>query len=419
MICVNCTIAIIKYFSHSTFFLCTLDFKKGLETMATFKKYKKGDGTYWQFRAYLGTDEATGKRIATTRRGFKTEREAKKAYKQLLIDYEKNGGLNSKPTVNIKTFEELYNLWLESYQTTVKESTLMNVKRKFEIHVLPKFGNMKLDKISIAQAQKAVNEWSKKLDSFDKLNSYCSRLMKYAISLELVDKNPFEYVIKPKSKDKDDKIKFYTKDELQTILNYLESRTHSEDELQRHQEYFYYCLVRLLAFSGLRINEALALEWSDIDFNACVLSVSKTLSRTEKGFKPSTPKTKASIRTISLDDKTMQILKAWRTIHKEMLFMNGKRSEVVFCDMDSYQKHYKGYWYQTEKRINKTNVAPINFHAFRHTHASFLFASGVSMKEVQTRLGHSSIQMTMDIYTHLLPDQQTETVEKLAKFANF
>ncbi|MDZ5584479.1 site-specific integrase [Enterococcus cecorum] len=387
--------------------------------MATFKKYTKGDGTYWQFRAYLGTDEATGKRIATTRRGFKTEREAKKAYKQLLIDYEENGGLNSKPTINIKTFEELYNLWLESYQTTVKESTFIDTKRKFRLHILPKFGNMKLSKISIAQAQKAVNEWSKKLDSFDKLNSYCSRLMKYAISLELVDKNPFEYVIKPKSKDKDDKIKFYTKEELQTILNYLESRTHSEDELQRHQEFFYYCLVRLLAFSGLRINEALALEWSDIDFNACTLSVSKTLSKTEKGFKPSTPKTKASVRTIPLDTKTMQVLKAWRTIHKELLFMNGKRSEVVFCDMDGVQLIYNGYWYQLTNRMKDIHTPLLNFHAFRHTHASLLFASGVSMKEVQTRLGHSSIQLTMDIYTHLLPDQQTKTIEKLAKFANF
>ncbi|MCJ0543368.1 site-specific integrase [Enterococcus cecorum] len=415
----NCIIAIIKYFSHSTFFLCTLDFKKGLETMATFKKYQKGDGTYWQFRAYLGTDEATGKRISTTRRGFKTEREAKKAYKQLLIDYEKNGGLNSKPTLNIKTFEELYNLWLESYQTTVKESTFIDTKRKFRLHILPKFGNMKLSKISIAQAQKAVNEWAKKLDSFDKLNSYCSRLMKYAISLELVDKNPFEYVIKPKSKDKDDKIKFYTKEELQTILNYLESRTHSEDELQRHQEFFYYCLVRLLAFSGVRINEALALEWSDIDFNACTLSVSKTLSKTEKGFKPSTPKTKASVRTIPLDTKTMQVLKAWRTIHKEILFMNGKRSEVVFCDIYGVQLIYNGYWYQLTNRMKNIHAPLLSFHAFRHTHASLLFASGVSMKEAQARLGHSSIQMTMDIYTHVTADQQTETVEKLSKFANF
>ena len=387
--------------------------------MATFKKYQKGDGTYWQFRAYLGTDEATGKRIATTRRGFKTEREAKKAYKQLLIEYEKNGGLNSKPTVNIKTFEELYNLWLESYQTTVKESTLINTKIIFNFHILPKFGNMKLNKISIAQAQKAVNYWAKKVRHYNCINAYCKRLMNYAISLELVDKNPFKYVIKPKSKDKDDKIKFYTKDELQTILNYLESRTHSENELQRHQEFFYYCLVRLLAFSGLRINEALALEWSDIDFNSCTLSVNKTLSRAEKGFKSSTPKTKASVRTIPLDTKTMQVLKAWRTIHKEMLFMNGKRSELLFSNYLGVVISYTNHWRQVETRLNKTGVTPLSFHAFRHTHASLLFASGVSMKEAQARLGHSSIQMTMDIYTHVTADQQTETVEKLAKFANF
>lgn len=387
--------------------------------MATFKKYTKSDGTYWQFRCYLGTDEATGKRISTTRRGFKTEREAKQAYKQLLIEYEKNGGLNSKPTVNIKTFEELYNLWLESYQTTVKESTLIMTKNKFETHILPVFGKTKLDKISIPQAQKAVNEWAKKVRHFGLLNAYCSRLMKYAISLELVDKNPFEYVVKPKVKDKKDKKLFYTKEELQTVLNYLESRTHKTNELERHQEYFYYCLVRLLAFSGLRINEALALEWSDIDFNACTLSVSKTLSRTEKGFKPSSPKTKASNRTIPLDSKTMQVLKSWRKLHKEMLFINGKRSEIIFSDFDGDYLYYTRVTINLKTRIIKTDIPFIHLHAFRHTHASLLFASGVSVKEAQKRLGHSSIQMTMDIYTHVTDDQQAKTVEKLAKFANF
>ncbi|CAI3438463.1 site-specific integrase [Enterococcus cecorum] len=387
--------------------------------MATFKKYTKGDGTYWQFRAYLGTDEATGKRIATTRRGFKTEREAKKAYKQLLIDYEKNGGLNSKPTVNIKTFEELYNLWLESYQTTVKESTLIMVKSFFKNYALPKFGNTKLNKISIAQAQKAVNEWAKKSRNYSTILAYCSRVMKYAISIELVDKNPFEYVVRPKAKQKKDKKQFYTKDELQTVLDYLESRSKTDNELQRHQEFFYYCLVRLLAFSGLRINEALALNWSDIDFNACTLSVNKTLSRTEKGFKPSTPKTKASIRTILLDSKTLEVLKAWRTVHKGMLFMNGKRSELIFTDLHGDYLYYARVNINLKNRIQKIETPTIHLHGLRHTHASLLFASGVSMKEAQARLGHSSIQMTMDIYTHVTDDQQTKTVEKLAKFANF
>lgn len=387
--------------------------------MATFTKYKKYDGTYWQFRCYLGTDEATGKRISTRRRGFKTEREAKQAYKQLLIDYEKNGGLNSKPTLNIKTFEELYHLWLESYQTTVKESTLVMTKTLFKTHILPKFGKVKFNKISITQAQKAVNEWAKKLKNYVTVLGYCSRLMKYAISLELIDKNPFEYVVRPKAKVKKDKKQFYTKDELQVILDYLEKLTHAGDELQKHQEYFYYCLVRLLAFSGLRINEALALEWSDIDFNACTLSVSKNLSRIDKGFKLSTPKTKASYRTIPLDNKTMQVLKTWRTIHKQMLFMNGKRSEVVFSRLDGRYSDCREIYICLKHRIEKTDSIPITLHGFRHTHASLLFASGVSIKEAQVRLGHSTIQMTMDIYTHVTEEKQTETVEKLAMFANF
>ena len=394
--------------------------------MATFKKYTKGDGTYWQFRAYLGTDEATGKRISTTRRGFKTEREAKKAYKQLLIDYEKNGGLNSKPTINIKTFEELYNLWLESYQTTVKESTLNNTKHFFDKHILPSLGKYKFDKISIPQAQKAVNEWAKKVKSYGLFLSYCKSVINYGISLELIKVNPFNHVIKPKKKDTDvlkelekSDENFFTKDELQKILNYLDEQTRLGNELQRHDNYLNYAIIRLLAFSGLRINEALALQWSDVSFTDYTISITKAMSRCKGGYKPSTPKTKASIRTISLDGKTMQILKAWRTTHKEMLFMNGKRSEYIFSSFEGVPRHIRTIEKLLDKTIEAVGVKRITLHGLRHTHASLLFASGVSIKEVQTRLGHSDIETTMNIYIHVTQEQQTETVEKLAKFANF
>lgn len=388
--------------------------------MASFTKYKKGDATYWQFRCYLGTDEKTGRRISTTRRGFKTERGAKQAYKKLLVDYEKNGGLAPKKTVKIQTFEELYQLWLEGYKTTVKESSLKETKKLFKNHILVAFGKYKLTAITIPQAQKAVNKWAKELKNYSSLVSYCSRLMKYAISLELAEKNPFEYVERPKAKEKREKKEFYTKEELEIVLNHFEDATQSDDELERHEAYFYYCLIRVLAFTGLRISEALALEWNDIDFSKNTLSVTKTIFTTEDNIiKTSTPKTRASIRTLPIDAKTMSILKCWRLLHKQVLFTNGKKSEIVFSDIEGAYLAYHIIFHSLQTRFETCEMPFVHFHGYRHTHASLLFASGATMKEVQVRLGHSDIKTTMNVYTHVTNNQLEQTVEKLTQFASF
>lgn len=390
--------------------------------MATFEQYKKKNGsTAWLFRTYLGVDESTGKQIRTTRRGFRTKKDALLAENRLQIEFQEHG----LKKANVNTFKDVYELWFTSYEKTVKESTSIGTERYIKLHVLPIFQNMKVDKINIRMAQEAVNQWANDLQVYKYVLQYAIKIMDYAIHLELISSNPFEKVIRPqpKSKKREGKIKYYTTDEVQKALATLEQRVKKFSKANLLYKYFAefdLTFYRLLAFSGLRGGEALALEWSDIDFEQKRLTVSKTLSQTKNGYKVSTPKTKSSNRIITLDDKTIRALKRWQLRSKEMHFTNGlKNVQIIFPDLKGKHIHRQNI-YMRSKRVAKFSELPdIGTHGWRHTHASMLFESGVSMKEAQERLGHASIQMTMNIYTHLSQKSKDETVEKLTKFADF
>lgn len=390
--------------------------------MAVFKEYKKKDGTKaWQFQAYLGIDEVTGKEVRTTRRGFSSKKEAQQTLNSLVVDFEKNG----LQKVKITLFNEVYEMWFDSYKNTVKESTWIATERYFKLHILPVLGESRVDKIDMKACQKAVNKWAKDLIVFKTVTQYATKVMDYAINLELIAANPFAKVIRPvKTKEcEEPKIKFYTLDELKTVFDYLDSKVmaiRNGYSIQKYYTEFDRMIFRLLSFSGLRVGEALCLTWSDIDLKANTLTVSKTLSKTKEGYKVSTPKTKSSNRVISLDDKTIGLLKRWQLRQKEVLFSYGvTKPKVVFTDINGDYMTRQDVYQRATRLASACGLHNIGTHGYRHTHASMLFESGVTMKEAQERLGHSSIEMTMDVYTHLTQKTKEKTAEKLAKYADF
>lgn len=391
--------------------------------MATFKQYNKKDGTKaWLFKAYLGLDSATGKQITTTRRGFKTKKEASLELNRLKVEFKDNG---LKKVAAVSTFKEVYELWFASYSETVKESTSIGTARYMENHVLPVFGAIKANKITLKMAQNAVNDWAKKLQVYKVVLQYVIKIMNYAIDLEQATNNPFTKVIRPKPKESenDDKLKFYTVEEIEMVMKVLEERvknTKVTNRLYRYFAEFDLIFYRLLAFSGLRGGEALALTWKDIDFTSSTLTVNKTLSQTKDGFKVSSPKNKSSNRVISLDAKTIRLLKRWQLREKELLFSNRiTHCEIVFPNLSGNYLNRQNIYMRSQRVAKFAGLPGIGTHGWRHSHASMLFEAGISMKEAQERLGHSSIEMTMNIYTHLSSKVKEETATKLAKFAAF
>lgn len=376
------------------------------------KKYKKKNGTVaYMFKAYLGIDPVTGKKKYTTKRGFKSPQEAKKAYNRLMVQVEENDVVTNSQ----RLFSELADEWFEQYKNTVRESTYVAQKLAYKKHIFPLFGNLKISRISIPYCQKQVNHWYSYYKKYSNLIGLTSSVFKYALSLRLIRSNPMDAVIRPKRKKRIDEERYsapyYEKEEL---LEFLEIAKNYPDPI--------YPIFRILAFTGLRKGELLALRWKDIDFEKRTLSVKQTLATCDKWeIKFQVPKTEKSLRTISIDSETLQVIKRWQLRQKEYFLKMGikptKNGEQLLFVSEENKPLYLDYVNHNLKIIiNENNLKRITPHGFRHTHCSLLFESGASLKEVQVRLGHTDIKTTMDIYTHVTKRQTEETANRFAHF---
>lgn len=384
--------------------------------MAKIKKYTKKDGSKaYMFNLYLGTDPVTGKQRRTTRRGFRTMAEAKTALSRLELEVMENGLPTSKR--KIMTFEEVYKMWFEQHKATVKESSAYIHNTIIKVQILPYFGTLRVDKIDTAYCQKQVNRIFKTLKNYNSAINLIRRIFDYAKVMKQIKTNPMNDVIVPKKRktlDNNDKqVNFYNKEQLRTFL----------ETLKEHAPYQMYVAFRVLAFTGMRKGELAALKWSDVDFENGTISINRTVAFNNVGkFHIQTPKTRKSIRTISIDDTTLNTLKTWKNELRKELFKQGKNIDKG-----------DGFIFHTQKGnfiikyidkflpsfLKKYDLPPIKPHGFRHTHASLLFESGASIKEVQDRLGHENIKTTMDIYTHVTKSAREKTAEKFAKYIDF
>lgn len=376
------------------------------------KKYTTKNGeTRYLFQTYLGIDPLTGKERRTTRRGFKTMKEAKQAERNLLLDVEENGlPSNRSDGFQDPTFEELASLWLENYKTTVKTSTFENVKSKVEKMTEEHFKELKLKKITVAYCQRVVIKLSKTYVLYNHYLSVINRIFKYAVLMDILDSNPFDKVIKPKSRQVQRKGNFLTKEELKEFLKLAQTATLS----------YFFPLVHLMSYTGLRQGEALALKWSDIDFENKKITVDKTAARIKEKQTLQTPKTKNSKRVISIDPTTLSILKSWKKDQIKIYFKNGKHFEgddnFIFTNERADWVHIHNFIPYFKRFVTDHKLKPITPHGLRHTHASLLFSAGVEPKNISDRLGHSTVQITLDLYTHITEEQRSDTVEKLIEY---
>ena len=373
------------------------------------KKYTTKSGeTRYMLQTYLGIDPLTGKQRRTTRRGFKTAKEARKAETLLQIQVEEHGLEDQiKPSY---TFQAIAEMWLENYQTTVKPTTFQNVYSLYSSISSRYFQKMKIEDISVAYCQKVAIELSKKYAKYSLYLSVINRIFKFAVMMDVIERNPLDRIVKPKQEPKDKPDNFYTKEELGKFLACC----------QNNKSPGLYIFFWLLAYTGLRRGEALALKWSDIDLDAGLLYVNRTFVRLNGKRSFQTPKTTASERVISIDYMTVEKLKCWKHQQKKMYFSRGKK---YFGDENFIFTDRRCHWFKAtypennlKSIIKKHNLKPITIHGFRHTHASLLYEAGIEPKIISDRLGHSNIKITLDLYTHINQRQRVALVEKFIDF---
>ncbi|QTR83199.1 site-specific integrase [Bacillus cytotoxicus] len=375
--------------------------------MASFRK--RNDK--WEYRIRY---KEMGKYKETSKGGFKTKKEAQLAAAKVEERIANGGSVKD----NKITFNEYLYEWLNVLKKdNVAPRTYKVYEKNIRLHIIPVFGNMKLKDLTRIKYQKFINDlltkFSKK--TVDTIHVTMHHALDDAINeLGILEKNPTSK-IKMTTKQitkKTDEIKCYDVDELNSFLNYV---------LNEKGGFKYYSLFMFLSRTGLRIGECLALQWEDIDFEQKKLNINKTLLSNKRNqsimFGP--PKNKSSIRTISLDDSTLSHLQKMKLEQAKNILKYGKYYEnynFVFTHEDNSCMLHPSTLKFLLQVCKKGNFKYITLHGFRHTHAVHLLQSGANLKYVSERLGHSSIDMTANVYLHITKSIEETAVNQYNQF---
>jgi Site-specific recombinase XerD len=371
-------------------------------------------GAKWEYRIrYL--DRKTGKYREKSKGGFDTKKAAQLAAAEEELAIERHGfAENGNETVKTY-FEE----WLEVYKKpNVKPITYSVQERNVRLNILPQWGNYRLKDITRSEYQKWINELRKKYSegTVRRIHSIFSSAMNDAVyEFQILRDNPIQKIKIPKQTDRTDELKYFTKEQLATFLNACKPVKNAKYQ----HSIQYYALFTLLARTGLRIGEALALTWDDLIGDR--INVNKTLVYPLNSTPYlSTPKSKTSIRQVTLDATTLALLKRHRINQKEVIL----RYENYKPSKDNLMFHQQdGRWLRTNvvreymkevcKRVGLPQLSP---HALRHTHAVHLLESGANIKYVSERLGHASVKITADTYLHVTKKIEQDALDLYASY---
>jgi integrase len=369
--------------------------------MASFRKHENGT---WEYRIRY-KDPLTGKYKEKSKRGFKTKKEAQLA----AMKTEQEIQSNPINTDNL-TFNSVFEEWWASHSKTIKQSTQHNLKSKFK-RILDYFGNAKIKDISKQHCQHFIDELAKQLKSANDYKIQANQVFKYALKMDYISHNPMEHVIVPKKEEEflvheTPKRNFWNKEEVKNFLSQLQNEDPQD-----------FIMFYLLIYTGMRKGELLALEWEDINFQNKTVLINKTIFF--KDNQEILQKVKNyQARTISLDSQTVKYLQKWRVQQREKLLWHGytqtPKNVLTRPDMRPLRLAYPND--RLASLIKKYNMHRITVHGLRHTHASILFEAGVSIKEVQARLGHRDIKTTMDIYTHVTDIVKEKTADTFHRY---
>ena len=333
---------------------------------------------YWRDRAGKQHAKAVGPR--------------KKDAEAFLVSKQKEVNENTFRELTKIKFPEYCEVWLRDYAALqVKPSTLANQKCVINSSLIPFFGNVPLTSITSQDVQKYVAhriEEGKAPATASKALTLLKTMFKWAVEWGYLSHNPAERV-KPPRKQREE-MDFLKPGEIRALLDAL------DDEWRP----FFHTAI----FTGMRLGELMALQWSDIDWNSSTIHVRRSVW----GGKFQEPKTRSSYRAIGMAPSLAKELQVWRQVapHSDM--------GLVFCNAEG------GFLDKSNLRnrvfnpaLERAGLRRIRIHDLRHTFASLLINQGENLKYVQQQLGHSSITTTVDRYGHLMPDIRANASARL------
>jgi integrase len=386
----------------------------------------RGDNK-WLLRWFVGRSP-TGKRQYKSETFEGTTAQARKQLAKMTTEV--NEGTAVMPTQH--TVRSYLEWWLEHVQSKkVTEATLNSYRDRLNYSIFKSaLGTKKLQKLAYTDIEMLYNELLKTSSTrtVQYTHTVLKMALKHALRTKLIRENPCDHASpgkKVKAKDGNDgrTVEAFNAREVQIFLD----RTRKEYQAGTHGHN--YPLWFLLLTTGLRPGEALGLKWSDIQGDK--LSVTRAVAETAKKgvYTLEAPKTKKSVRTISLTQECVETLNAHKKRQAAEILAAGStftRNDFVFPAKDGSFDNPKliaRRWSRSIKRINRGLTregqqllnSKITLYGTRHTHATMLLQAGVNPKVVSERLGHSTVVITLDTYSHVLQNIQEEAVLKLER----
>lgn len=419
-------------------------------------------GNSYQITVSNGRDR-TGKQLIETTTfvpdSNKTDRQNQKALERFVIEFEDKVKSGKYLDGEKLTFQAFTDVWLADYALQhLEPSTLQLYKHLLKQHIIPAIGNIKLSKLQPNQLNKLYNTLaSERKDG--KSGGYAPKTIKHvhnlisavysaAVKWNIVLNNPCDRVEVPKQVPTRDKLKYFTIEQTEIFIGLLDKdfsttcqahdRTddtgkvyHVADYVETRKIPTQFKLFFLLAiYGGMRRGELIALEWSDLDFKNNAISITKSTGIVDGKPYTKEPKTRSSIRMISIPASVMKVAHEWRMEQLRYRMAIGSQwegADHVFIQWNGKQM-YPSTPYHAFKRIihrynetvkNDSDKLPdIPLHGLRHTSATLLISQHVDVRTVSGRLGHAQTSTTMDIYSHALKELDEKAADALDDLLN-
>lgn len=308
------------------------------------------------------------------------------------------------------TLDKYYEEWTNARKGTIKGNTALGNSSRYKNHIKPALGHRKLVEIErreIIQLQQKLVE-NQEPSSVNAIIVQIKTMLNDAVKEGIIQRSPAGGIKMLKVEKK-------------ATETYHRALTEEEQKvfMQEARKEWLYELLALLLCTGMRVGEASALTWQDIDYKSNVIHVTKTISRTADGkYTTGTPKSRAGIRDIPLTDDIREVLKS----QKEKLDMiHGNVIRIAqpvfenFCGNMVYNASVNKAITDTLERLKAqgTVIEHFSAHALRDTFATRYIEQGGSPQVLKTILGHGSYAMTMDLYSHVLPNTKQKEMDNI------
>lgn len=368
---------------------------------------RRPDGR-WQGSITIGRDDR-GRLIRKYFYG-KTRKETSEKLNRAIEELRDNRFINKSDN---PTVEQWCHEWLWSYKrNSVKQKTFDQYETILRTHIIPDIGDIRLADLKTMHIQRIIN---KMYDSglshrtIEVMKIVMHAALKQAQRNKLVSENVCENVVLPRKQPKH--IRVLNEDEQTKLIAALKDNYIGRGLL-------------FALYTGMRRGEVLALKWSDYDKNEKTISITKALSRVRTYNKDgnktmltvTTPKTDTSIRTVPLIDKAVELLAEHKRKQERYMELVGDYytdNDLIFSSSRGDYLDPGNFNRKLNKTVKKIGIAQISPHALRHSFATRGLEAEVSLKAMQELLGHSSITVTGDIYTHILKEQKRKEISKL------